>query len=293
MRVVLTGASGQLGSYAWLTLRGHGCDVRPWSGSTDRASDGTAFRRVDLADPGAIERAFLDDNPDAVLHAGAVSTVDGVRADPDRARRVNVEATARIACWCSEHGRRLVYTSTDLVFDGRRAWNREEDPAEPLLAYGRTKLEAEPSVLGCTLGLVARCSLLYGPSRNGRPTYLDRMLGALERGETQTFFEDEFRTPLDFETAAEALVGLLNSDATGRVHLAGRERLSRFEMARRVAVALGKDGRLISANRQQDAPAPEPRPADVSLDTARLATILPSLERLPVERAAQRLWLVD
>src|SRR5947208_2448238 len=137
MRVLLTGASGQLGAYLIGRLRGAGHEVSAWSGSKGGTRLGVAVRPVDRTDPGATERAVL-----AV--AGAV---------------------------------------------------------------------------------VARLSLLFGASRSGVPTYLDRTLDALRRGEPQTFFEDEFRTPLDLDTAAGALAGLLASDASGLVHVAGRERL--------------------------------------------------------------------
>ena len=240
---------------------------------------------VDLADPGAIDRALAEADPEVILHAGAVSSADEVRQDPARARVVNVAGTARLAAWCARHGRRLIYTSTDLVFDGSKSWYREEDEAQPVLEYGRTKREAEAPVLDVAGGLVVRLSLLFGPSRSFLPTYLDRTVAGWRRGEPQSFFEDEFRTPLDLDTAAEALVLLAGSGVSGRVHLGGRERLSRYELAQRVAAALGFDPGLVRANRQRDAPSPEPRPADVSLDTGRLAAWLPDLQRPAVEDA--------
>jgi dTDP-4-dehydrorhamnose reductase len=107
----------------------------------------------------------------------------------------------------------------------------------------------------------------------------------MRRGEPQTLFEDEFRTPLDLATAARALVGLAEVGATGIVHLAGRERMSRYDLIRRAAIALGIDPALVRANRRVDATFPEPRPADVSLDTTRLASLLPGLDRPSIERA--------
>lgn len=289
MRVVLTGASGQFGSYVAERLAAAGHAVVAWSGTAGGVRGGVALRPVDLTDAAATERVLAEADPEAVVHAAALSTAAGVFRAPERARAINVEATARLAAWCARRGRRLVYTSTDLVFDGTRPWNREGDPARPVLAYARTKLEAEPPVLAAPGGLVVRLSLLFGPSRSGNPSYLDQTIAALRRGESAWFFEDEFRTPLDLATAAGALVRLLESGATGLVHLAGRERLSRFEFARRAAVALGLDPALVRANRQRDVPTPEPRPADVSLDTSRLAALLPDLERPTAEQAVAKL----
>jgi dTDP-4-dehydrorhamnose reductase len=289
MRVVLTGASGQLGSYLVDRLQSAGHEVSAWS-ATDTGHRGViALRPVDLTDPDLTNRALTEADPEVILHAAALSTAEGVRRDPGRGHAVNVEATARLAEWSDRHGRRLIFTSTDLVFDGSHAWNREDDPAEPVMAYGRTKRAAEPAVLATLRGLVARICLMYGPSRSGRESYFDRTLAGLRAGTPQTFFEDEYRTPLDYATVAEILVRLASSETTGILHLAGTERVSRVELIRRVATALGINPSLVLANRQADVPSPEPRPADVSLDTRRLAQELPDLDRPTIEEAV-RSW---
>ena len=92
-------------------------------------------------------------------------------------------------------------------------------------------------------------------------------------------------------TAAEALVRLSSMDLTGIIHLGGAERLSRFELVRRVGAAMGIAESLIRGNRQQDAPSAEPRPRDVSLDTTRLAGLLPNLRRPSVQEAVLAMGL--
>ncbi len=104
-------------------------------------------------------------DPDAILHAGAVSSAEAARRTPAIAHAVNVEGTGRLADWCRHTGRRIVFTSTDLVFDGSAPWRKETDPAEPILEYGRSKRAAEPAVLDAPRGLVARLPLLYGPAQ--------------------------------------------------------------------------------------------------------------------------------
>ncbi len=284
MRIVVTGASGRLGSELLDRLARAGRhEVRAWSGTTTGTRGAIALRPVDLADAPAIDRALDEDDPEAILHAGCLSTAEAVRRDPERARAVNVEATRRLAGWAASRGRRLVFTSTDLVFDGSRSWYREDDPARPVLAYGRTKLDAEAHVLGTPRGLVARLSLLFGAPAPAAPDFFALALAALLRGEPRPFFVDEFRTPLPYSAAAEALLRLVVSDATGIVHVGGRERLSRFDLMRRAAIASGIDPSLVLPGRQADAAFAEPRPADVSLDTSRLAALLPDLDRPPVE----------
>ena len=288
MRILLTGASGQLGTYVLDQLVDSGHEVVAWSGVTAGSRRGIAFQQVDLTDLDNLGACFELAAPQAVIHAAAVSAADTVRRDEPRAQRINVKAVARLAELCRAHAARLVYTSTDMVFDGSRRWSREDDPTAACNAYGRTKRDGEGPVMGFPKGIVARLSLLYGPSRAGRPSYMDQALDDLRRGVARSFLEDEFRTPLDLATAAEALVGLALSDHAGVVHVGGLERLSRFDLTRRVALALGLDTALIGANRRSDLDSPEPRPADLSLDTRRLSAWLPALRRPKVEEAVAR-----
>jgi dTDP-4-dehydrorhamnose reductase len=287
MRILLTGASGQLGAYLIDRLVGRGHEVIAWSGAETGARRGVDLTPMNLADADATARGLDQADPDAVIHAAAISSAEAVRLDPDRASAVNVEATARIAEWCDRRDRRLVFTSTDLVFDGSRPWNREDDPAEPILSYGRTKRHAEPAVLATSRGIAARLSLLFGPSRCGRASFFDQAIGAIRNGQPRTFFEDEYRTPLDLATAAVILVRLAESDLAGIYHVGGRERVSRFELMRRAATALGLDQSLVLPDRKKEANLVEPRPSDVSLDTTRLALAFPDLMRPTIEEALE------
>jgi len=286
MRILVTGASGQLGSYlAHELLRAGGFQVVLWSRGTTGNRSGLELRTVDLADGSALTSALEAADPDVVIHAAAISAADQVRTAPEHAWAVNVEGTRRLAAWCGDRGRRLIFTSTDMVFDGALGWYREDDQRNPVLAYGRTKAAAEPLVLQIPGGLVARVSLLYGPSRAGRASFFDRALASLKTGEPLVLFEDEFRTPLDYATAARILIRLAENQAGGIVHVAGRERVSRYELMQRAARALGLDSDLVRSNRRQDATLVEPRPADVSLETSRLASLMPDFDRPSIETA--------
>jgi dTDP-4-dehydrorhamnose reductase len=289
MRVLVTGASGQLGVYLLDALEPLRCAVIAASGAQRGERRGHALVPLALDDPERLGKLLDALAPDAVLHAGAISKPAGVLEAPELARRVNVEATGAIARWCASNARRLVFTSTDLVFDGRRGWYREGDAVSPTGLYARMKVDAEARVLACAGGLVARLALLYGPSRQRAPSYFDDAIEALRAGEPQTFFVDEWRTPLDLDTAALALVGLLGGTATGVVHVGGPSRLTRMELMRGVAEGLGIDVGLVRGNRLADRPGPEPRPADTSLETRRLMELLPNLER-PSPREAAARW---
>jgi dTDP-4-dehydrorhamnose reductase len=285
MQILVTGASGRLGGHMLEKLAGRGHLVAAWSGATGGGRFGFPLRRVDLGDPLAVQAAIGQANPDVVIHAGAMSSADSVRREPALARKVNVRATEVLSAWCGEHRRRLLFASTDLVFDGTKSWYREGDAAVPILEYGRTKLAAEALVLTNCRGLVVRLSLLYGTSSGARPSYFDQAIDALRLGTPQTFFQDEFRTPLDYRTAAEILVRLAESDATGIIHAGGPERVSRLELMLRAARALGADATLLRGNCRTDTSVDERRPADVSLDTSLLRAVLPEFVLPTIEEA--------
>ena len=276
MKILVTGASGQLGAYLLDELARSGHQVVGWSGAKPERRDGFDLVPVDLTDLDAAEAALDRVDPGAIIHLAAISSAEAVRLDRARAEVVNVASTRRLAEWAESRQRRFVFTSTDLVFAGTRPLNREDDPAEPVLAYGQTKRLAEQAVLAFPSSTVARIPLLFGPSRCGRASFFDRAVVAIRQGEPQTYFEDEFRTPLDYGSAARGLATLALSDVAGLIHLAGRERLSRFDLMRRAAVALGLDADLVRANRQSDVPFAEPRPADVSLATTRWQSLFPA-----------------
>lgn len=288
MRIVVTGASGQLGAYLVERLEAAALSVHAWSrqgAGRPLALESSTWTAVEVADETAVLKALKAADPDVVFHLAAVSSADAVRADPARGRAVNVAATETLAEWCAKRGRRLVLTSTDLVFDGGRAFSHEDDPPNPILLYGQTKVDAEQAVLKSPRGLVARLSLLYGFAKSARTGFFDRAVAALKRGETQCFFHDEYRTPLDYESAAGILMRLAFSDSVGVVHVAGGERMSRWELMSRAARVLDVNPKLVTSNSREDVQFAEPRPRDVSLDRSRLLNICPDVKESSVEDA--------
>jgi dTDP-4-dehydrorhamnose reductase len=285
MRVLITGASGRLGAYLLAQIGELDYDVIAWSRSTKADQMGYPVRPVELSDPGALAAALAAASPDVVIHAGGISSADAVQSDPVGGHEVITMATARLAEWSVRNNRRLVFTSTDLVFDGGGSWYRETDPALPTLEYGRAKRAAELAVLNTPNGLVARIALLYGAALSRRDGFYDRAMARLVAGEPQHFFTDEFRTPLHYGTAAGVLLRLAGSPATGLVHVGGRERMSRYELMFQCALARGIDPALVHQNKRADMPSPEPRPADVSLDSSRLRALLPGAPWPDVDEA--------
>jgi dTDP-4-dehydrorhamnose reductase len=277
MRWLVTGASGQLGGYLLRHLRGRGEPVVAWSGTVRGELFGCPLNPVDLSDPDAAATAFRTARPDLIVHAAAMARVDDCHRDPERARRVNTRGSELLAELAAESGARLVFASTDLVFDGGRGAYREDDPPRPLSVYGRTKADAEAAVLAAPRGVVARLSLLFGPTLVGRPSFFDGMVAALRSGQPLKLFADEWRTPLGAHVAARALAELAHSDAVGLLHVGGPERLSRLEMGLRLVEHLGVSPEPIIAATRDAVPAAEPRPRDTSLGASRWRGRFPAL----------------
>lgn len=277
MRWLVTGASGTLGAYLLRELAGE--TVVAWGGPAARAP----YASIDLSDRDAVAAAFRSAQPDIILHCGAMARVDECCRIPARARSVNTEGARQIAELAG--GARMVYVSTDLVFDGEHGPYAEDAAAEPLSVYGRSKLDAEPLVLAAGNNLVVRVSLLFGPALNHRVGFFDRLVASLRRKQPFALFADEWRTPLDFRSAAKALVTAARSDVVGRLHVGGPERVSRLEFGQRLAAVLGvSDGCLVSSRRNSD-PQAEPRPRDVSLDSRRWRTLFPDSPWPSIETA--------
>lgn len=183
---------------------------------------------LDLTDPGEVREFFQRQPPDVIIHGAALSDTGQCERDPELSRAINVEATRRLAELAREA--RLVFLSTDLVFDGSKGNYTEEDSPHPLHVYGRHKLEAEECVLQHPRHLVVRTSLNAGVSHAGNRSFNEQMKAAWSAGRTLTLFQDEFRNPIAAEVTARAIRHLVEHDLTGRFHVAGRERLSRWEM---------------------------------------------------------------
>ena len=282
-RVLVTGASGQLGSYLLRELRQRGLSAVAWSMRPNVELSGYRCQSVDLRKVDEVVTAFRAAKPDVVIHAGAMSGVGDCFRDPTHARQTNTTATRLLAEMTDRQPARFVFVSTDLVFKGEKSWYRETDCPAPLSVYGQSKASAERAVLDHRRHLVLRISLLYGPSINDRPSFFDQQIQALRRGTPCTLFADEWRSPLSLRTAARGLLIAAGSDVSGILHLGGPERMSRLEMGQRVARVLGRDDAHIKSASRDDVPAAEPRPRDTSLNSDRWYELLPDPERRDFE----------
>lgn len=273
--LLVTGAAGFLGDALCRELLSRGRRVVGTSRDGAGAPEGVEPARLELSDGGLAGAELVRRlRPAAVVHLAAMADADACARDPAGAQRVNAEATGALARAAAEVGARFVYTSTDLVFDGTRAPYGEDDPPSPLGPYMATKAAGEGEALAASpSALVVRVALLYGRGRGRRGCFTDQLVRRLSAGDEVRLFTDQRRTPLLVDDAATFLALLLERGAVGRVHLAGPERVSRYEHGLAIARALGLDATRCVPSRMADQPALSPRPADVSLRIDRLVEL--------------------
>ena len=271
--LLVTGAGGLVGGTVLLVAERSGTRAM----GLHRVSPpppGVDSRAIDLLDEAATARMMNELRPWGVIHCAAAADTAACEQHPEWARRVNADLPTRMAALASELGARFLFVSTDLVFDGSRGGYREEDEARPLSVYGRTKLTGEQGVLEqAPGGLVVRTSIQYGGSVSS-PRRQDIALRAKLEAGTATGYTDEYRCPLHCEDLAAALIELVRGTASGLLHVAGPDRVNRFDFSVALAEALGLPSERVIPGRIADHDGIAPRAPDTSLDTGAAQELL-------------------
>ena len=255
-RVLVTGASGMLGSDLSICLSVAGWEVYPRPKSD-----------LDIADADAVRRAVREIRPDVVVNCAAFTKVDACETDP-RAFQVNARAVGFLADACGHLGAQLVQISTDFVFDGRkRAPYVEDDPTAPLSAYGRSKRDGEEEALRLPASLVVRASWLFG--RSGW-NFVEAILKQVEDGKTRlSVVADQIGRPTATTDLSEGIVALLEAGATGVYHFANHGEVSWNDFARQILWLAGRGDVPVDAITSEQIARPAPRPAYSVLDTGK------------------------
>lgn len=268
MRLLVTGASGFLG---WTLARLAAREHRVFGAFHAHPVEipGVTTTCLDLCDYAALKEAFSAIKPDAIIHTAALGAPNACQEDPGLARRINVEASLNLAGLAADHGVAFAFTSTDLVFDGLHPPYTEDSPVSPVSRYAETKVLAEEGILARhPQAGVFRLPLMFGPPSPWSQNFAQSFLRDLRAGKELKLFTDEKRTPVSSLAAATGLLRFTGRHA-GRLHLGGRESVSRYDLGRRMAEVLSIAHARLTPIRQRDLPMAAPRPPDVSLDSAR------------------------
>lgn len=262
MKFLVTGALGQLGRVTVQELESRGIEAVA-----------TDIPEVPVDDAEVLQAFLRGQRPTHVLHCGALTNVDGCEENAELAHRINGQGTANVAFVCAELGARLVYVSTDFVFDGASARPyRPEDAPDPVSVYGASKLAGERAVLEAEQPgfYVTRTSWVFGPGGQNFPRAI---LNRAQSGEPLRVVDDQVGCPSMTRDLAAAMVDLALSEAdAGIYHMANQGSCSWFEFACEILAAAGIQAdvsRMGSSELNRSAK----RPAYSILDCSRLAEV--------------------
>jgi dTDP-4-dehydrorhamnose reductase len=255
-RILVTGAAGMLGSdlAPALAAAGHEVFARPKSD-------------LDVTDAKDVLRTVRELAPDVVVNCAAFTKVDDCETDP-LAFEVNGKAVAHLAGACGRFGAQLVQISTDFVFDGAKGTPYvEDDPVNPVSAYGRTKRAGEEAALRLPGNLVVRASWLFG--RSGW-NFVEAILKQAEGGKRRlSVVVDQVGRPTSTTDLSEAIAALLETGTSGIYHFANRGEVSWNEFAREILWRAGRRDVEVEATTSDALARPARRPAYSVLDTGK------------------------
>lgn len=270
-RILITGISGFLGHYLALNKPEKYGIVGLYH--KNRTPQSVKSVSCDLSDKNQIHKVLAEAKPDGIIHTAAISNPAHCQQNPEYSRQINIEASVLLAKYAADNGIPLVFTSSDLVFDGEKGNYFEGDVANPLNIYGEQKLIAENEILHIYPKVaVCRMPLMLGNVKGFSEKYLQKFLATAKNNESISLFTDEFRSPLGGNSAAKGLWLALDT-MNGLYHMGGAQRLSRFELGIIIADKFGVDKKLLKAVKQSDLNLKTPRPKDVSLDSSKAAEL--------------------
>src|SRR5246127_3211892 len=230
--------------------------VREWSGDEVLA---LGSRDVDIRDRKHVQEVVGEKRPRWIVLAAAYTDVDGCESDPRRAFEVNRDGAANVAEAAKTFGAKLLFLSSDYVFDGKKGSPYEtEDPRNPQGVYGRSKAEAEVRLLEVLPEVcIARTSWLFG---TGGKSFPDTILKLAASRPGLDVGNDQRGCPTYTVDLARGIIGLCRKDATGIVHVTNSGDCTWFEFACEIVKSLGLETEVRPVSSQQMA-RPAPRPA--------------------------------
>ena len=293
MKILVTGVGGQLGHDVMneLSRRGHeavGSDL------AETIETPYAYVSMDLTDEASVKKVIHDVSPDAVIHCAAWTAVDAAEDEENRekVRAVNVGGTASVAKACKELDCKMVYISTDYVFNGKgeTPWDPDCKDYAPLSVYGQTKLEGELAVAS-TLEkyFIVRIAWVFGV--NGK-NFIKTMLGVGRKYDTVRVVNDQIGTPTYTFDLARLLVDMIESDKYGYYHATNEGGfISWYDFTKEIYRQAGLGTTVLPVTTAEYGLTKAVRPENSRLDKSKLVRM--GFEPLPDWKDALSRYLVE
>jgi len=265
--LLVTGASGLLGSKI-VKAAMHHFKVIPLHNTKPLHENSL---RLDITNAWEVSSLFNKIKPYAVIHTASETNVDKCETEKAHAWKINVEGTQNIALASNKVGAKLVYISTDYVFDGQKGNYSEQDKPNPINHYGITKLEGEKIVIkNCKKYAILRTSVLYG-WHPWKQNFVTWVINQLNQNKEIMVVDDHFNTPTLADNLAEMIIEVVQKDISGLYHASGKERISRYNFALKIAKTFSLDTSLIKPVKMNQLTTwIAKRPRDSSLNTEKI-----------------------
>lgn len=253
---LILGASGQVGGHLYDALAQHHLRVQ----GTYRTFALENLHQLDVRDAERVQNLLSEIRPTVVYVPAALGNADWCETHPQESYAINVTGLANVARAAQQIDAKLVYFSSDYVFDGTAGPYRENDLACPICEYGRQKVLAEHYLaLQHPNSLIIRTTVVYGWERQDK-NFVQRLREVLGRGEHLRVPHDQIGSPTYAPDLAEATIELVRKGATGVFHVVGPELANRYEFATEAARVFGLDENLIDAVTTKELAQTAPRP---------------------------------
>lgn len=237
MRVLIIGVSGFIGSYLFGAMsKEH--EV------TGTSAHNTGFRNLDISKFSKTSEFLKENNPDAICLPAGITNLDYIEKFPSISRKINVLGTENIADYCRSSGCRLIFYSSDAIFDGKNGPYDEDDAANPISMYGKQKLEAENIVKKLGNFAIIRTSSVYGWDKK-KLNFVSRLIDNLENKKKIKAPTDQFYTPTYVADLVNATIKLMDKKFNGIYNIAGPDFMSRHEIALNVCRLFGFKKELV------------------------------------------------
>lgn len=231
------------------------------------------FHYMDITNYEQVKKKILKIHPDIIILTAAMTNVDNCEKEKDLAAKINITGPKNVATVSSKVSAKLLFISTDFVFDGKKKGGyKEEDPPNPLNFYAETKYQAELAIKKqSTNYLICRTAVLYGWNPY-KLNFITWILDQLSKDNKISIVITQKNSPTFVENLANILLKLIEKEAEGIYHTAGSEILSRYEMAVKTAKIFDLDGNLINPIEKINQLAK--RPLNAGLDVSKLKQII-------------------
>ncbi len=270
MRIGITGASGMLGT-ALVSRLSQSFQVYATSRSKGIEGKNIEWDCLDLTDIPLLNKWLNKVKPDMVIHCAAIVNVDACEDNVEMATRLHVETTEVIANYLDTNNGRLIYISTDSVFDGKKQTPyNETDLANPLNIYARTKLMGEQPVLSMVNGLILRTNII-GWTQEGNTSFAEWVIRGLIDNAPLNLFYDVHFSPLHVDELSLIIENIIERPVYGLYHFASSDNISKYDFGVQMAKVFGLSDSNINRASVEDVDFKAERPKNMALNSEKLA----------------------